>query len=139
MKVILATDPAVWRDGRRIPPDEPTELDADLATQLLAQGTAVAASDAPRVLLVRSVKIGDSVRPAGWRGQVSSATAEFVVEREFGLRLPPPPDGKDDPLFPGLAFGSLSPNWSGRFSEMYRLLCLEAPIVKAFEMLPEDI
>jgi hypothetical protein len=41
MKVILAPDPPIWRDGRRIPPDEPADLNADLATQLLAQGTVV--------------------------------------------------------------------------------------------------
>ena len=139
MKVILAPDPAVWRDGRRIPPDEPADLDADLATQLLAEGTAIAISDAPWVLVVRSAIIGESIKPVGWRGQVSPATADLVVQREIGLRLPPPPDGTDDPLFPGLALHRLSLNWRGSFSEMYRLLCLEAPIVEAFEMAAEDV
>lgn len=139
MKVILAPDPPVWRDGRLIPPDEPSDLDADLATRLLAQGTAIATSDAPWVLVVNAMKFGEGVRPMGWRGQVSPATADFVVRREFGLALPPPPDGKDDALFPGLGLDTLPPNWSGRFSEPYRLLCLEAPIVKAFEMPAEDV
>lgn len=139
MRVILAPDPRVWKDGRKIPPDQPADLDADLATRLLAQGTAIATSDAPWVLVVRSVKIGEGVKPVGWRGQVSPATANFVVRREFGLRLPPPPDGNDDPLFPGLGLDTLPPHWSGRFSELYRLLCLEAPIVKAFEMPAEDV
>ena len=37
MEVIFAPDPPVGRDGQRIPPDEPADLDADLATQLLAR------------------------------------------------------------------------------------------------------